>query len=72
MRISLKILKKDLKKDYDETSEALEWHIETLVNFGGDSTHKIYKAMIEVINDILNDVPSTDKDGMIEYLQEMI
>lgn len=72
MRISLKILKKDLKKDYDETSEALEWHIETLVNFGGDSTHKIYKAMIEVINDILNNVPSTDKDGMIEYLQEMI
>jgi len=28
--------------------------------------------MIEVINDILNDMPSTDKDGMIEYLQEMI
>lgn len=50
----------------------LEWHIETLVNFGGDSTHKIYKAMIEVINNILNDAPSTDKDGMIEYLQEMI
>ena len=28
--------------------------------------------MIEVINDILNDAPSTDKDGMIEYLEEMI
>jgi len=28
--------------------------------------------MIEVINDIINDVPSTDKDGMIEYLKEMI
>ena len=72
----LQLLPKDFKerfkKDYDETSEALEWHIETLVNFGGDSTHKIYKAMIEVINDILNDMPSTDKDGMIEYLQEMI
>ena len=66
------LTKERFKKDYDETSEALEWHIETLVNFGGDSTHKIYKAMIEVINDILNDVPSTDKDGMIEYLQEMI
>lgn len=68
----IKDFKERFKKDYDETSEALEWHIETLVNFGGDSTHKIYKAMIEVINDILNDVPSTDKDGMIEYLQEMI
>lgn len=68
----IKEFKERFKKDYDETSEALEWHIETLVNFGGDSTHKIYKAMIEVINDILNDVPSTDKDGMIEYLQEMI
>ena len=65
-------LKERFKKEYDETSEALEWHIETLVNFGGDSTHKIYKAMIEVINDIINDAPSTDKDGMIEYLQEMI
>ena len=68
----IKDFKERFKKDYDETSEALEWHIETLVNFGGDSTHKIYKAMIEVINDILNDAPSTDKDGMIEYLQEMI
>lgn len=68
----IKDFKERFKKDYDETSEALEWHIETLVNFGGDSTHKIYKAMIEVINDILNDVPSTDKDGMIEYLEEMI
>lgn len=68
----IKEFKERFKKDYDETSEALEWHIETLVNFGGDSTHKIYKAMIEVINDILNDAPSTDKDGMIEYLQEMI
>ena len=68
----IKDFKERFKKDYDETSEALEWHIETLVNFGGDSTHKIYKAMIEVINDIINDAPSTDKDGMIEYLQEMI
>ena len=68
----IKDFKEKLKNDYNETSEALEWHIKTLVNFGGDSTHKIYKAMIEVINDILNDVPSTDKDGMIEYLQEMI
>ena len=68
----IKEFKERFKKDYDETSEALEWHIETLVNFGGDSTHKIYKAMIEVINDILNDVPSTDKDGMTEYLKEMI
>ena len=68
----IKDFKERFKKDYDETSEALEWHIETLGNFGGDSTHKIYKAMIEVINDILNDAPSTDKDGMIEYLQEMI
>lgn len=70
--IIIKDFKERFKKDYDETSEALEWHIETLVNFGGDSTHKIYKAMIEVINDILNDAPSTDKDGMIEYLKEMI
>ena len=68
----IKDFKERFKKEYDETSEALEWHIETLVNFGGDSTHKIYKAMIEVINDIINDAPSTDKDGMIEYLQEMI
>ena len=68
----IKDFKERFKKDYDETSEALEWHIETLVNFGGDSTHKIYKAMIEVINDIINDAPSTDKDGMIEYLQEMM
>lgn len=68
----IKDFKERFKKDYDETSEALEWHIETLVNFGGDSTHKIYKAMIEVINDILNDAPSTDKDGMTEYLKEMI
>ena len=36
----IKEFKEKFKKDYDETSEALEWHIETLVNFGGDSTHK--------------------------------
>ena len=42
----IKDFKEKFKKDYDETSEALEWQIETLVNCGGDSTHKIYKAMI--------------------------
>lgn len=67
----IKDFKERFEKDYDETSEALEWHIETLVNFGGDSTHKIYKAMIEVINDILNNAPSTNKKGMIEYLREV-
>ena len=29
----IKDFKERFKKDYDETSEALEWHIETLVNF---------------------------------------
>uniref|UniRef100_UPI0027355DDC hypothetical protein n=1 Tax=Methanobrevibacter sp. V14 TaxID=3064280 RepID=UPI0027355DDC len=67
----IKDFKEKFKDDYYENPKALEWHIETLVNFGGDSTHKIYKAMIEVINDILNDVLSTDKKGMIEYLQEV-
>lgn len=63
-------VKNKFNKDYDSTSEAIEWYIELLVTYGGDSSHKIFKAMNEVFDDIIEDKPSCDKAGLIERLKD--
>lgn len=63
-------VKNKFNKDYDSTSEAIEWYIELLVTYGGDSSHKIFKAMNEVFDDIIEDKPFCDKAGLIERLKD--
>lgn len=62
--------KKDkFKRDYDKTNKAIEWYIELLLTYGGDCSHKIYKAMNEVFDDIIEGKPSCDKAGLIDRLK---
>jgi len=62
--------KQDFVRDYECSSETIEMYIPPLVTYGGDYSHKIYKAMLEVIDDISNGKPFCDRKGFIEYLKE--
>lgn len=61
--------KKDYESNYkDVPSEAIEKCIPILVNYSGDSIDKIHQAILEVIDDIIYNKPTTAPQEMIKDL----
>lgn len=52
---AIEIFKKDFIEDYNISAEAIEDYIDVIVTFARDSNQKIFKAMIEAIEDIKAD-----------------
>ena len=65
---AIDLYRKNMEDMWEYTSEAIEEYIGGLVTYGGDSTEKIYKAMLEVLKDIENNKEFTDKEGFIEAI----
>lgn len=65
---AIQLYRKHMENMWSYTSQAIDEYIGALVTYGGDSTYKIYDAMIEVLNDINNDVASTNKEDFIEAI----
>lgn len=61
------------KESWECSSSAIEEYIGGIVTYGGDATVKIYKAMLEVLDDIENDTDNggyiVDKQGFIDAIQ---
>lgn len=61
------------KESWECSSSAIEEYIGGIVTYGGDATVKIYKAMLEVLDDIENDTDNggyiVDKQGFINAIQ---
>ena len=62
----IKNIKNSFNNDYDMSSKAIKDYIDLLIEFGGIYTNRIAQAMNKVFDDIIENKPDCDRQGLIE------